>query len=255
MVLPPSISQRLLTRIKYPPGLSAQNRFFSNDTRQNVMGNQQVSAPRRRVRAVVAGLWVALWASGGGAWAAGPVPSVADDVATGAKLAAQHCASCHGTTGQGTTPDFPNLAGQNEKYLAKQLRDFASGRRESTVMEMKAAVLSECSIRAVSRYYQSQAPQVQPAKDPMLASAGAFVYERGNPYTGLPGCVSCHGTGARGHAELPRLAGQNPLYLERQLKKFVDRSREDESAVMNVMAARMSEIEMKSVVEYLGAMQ
>jgi cytochrome c553 len=81
------------------------------------------------------------------------------------------------------------------------------------------------------------------------------VYERGNPYTGLPACVSCHGTGGRGNAELPRLAGQNPLYIERQLKKFVDRSRVDESAVMNVIASRMSEIEMKSVVEYLGAMK
>jgi cytochrome c553 len=89
----------------------------------------------------------------------------------------------------------------------------------------------------------------------MLANAGAFVYERGNPYSGLPACVSCHGTGGRGNADLPRLAGQNPLYLERQLKKFVNHNRVDESAVMNVIAARMSEIEMKSVVEYLGAMK
>lgn len=219
------------------------------------MGFKRISPQRRRLQVWAAGLWVAGWAVCSAAWAAGPVPSAADDIATGAQLAAKHCASCHGATGQGASTDFPNLAGQNEKYLAKQLRDFASGQRDSTVMDMKAAVLSECSIRAVSRYYQSQTPKVAPAKDPMLANAGAFVYERGNPYTGLPACVSCHGTGGRGNAELPRLAGQNPLYIERQLKKFVDRSRVDESAVMNVIASRMSEIEMKSVVEYLGAMK
>ncbi len=219
------------------------------------MGKKQVFAPRRRVRALAAGLWVALWATGGLAWAAGPVPSAGDDLATGAKLAAKHCASCHGLSGQSASGEFPNLAGQNQKYLAKQLRDFASGQRDSSVMDMKAAILSECSIRAVSLYYQSQKPKTVAAKDPVLAGAGAFVYERGNPYTGLPACVSCHGTGGRSQAELPRLAGQNPLYLERQLKKFVDRSRVDESAVMNVIAARMSEVEMKSVVEYLGGMQ
>lgn len=219
------------------------------------MALERFSPLGRRLRRLVAGFGVALWAVSGMSWAAGPVAPVGDDLATGAQLAAKHCASCHGATGQGVTREFPNLAGQNEKYLAKQLRDFASGQRDSSVMDMKAAVLSECSIRAVSRYYQSQAPQVKPTNDPVLANAGAFVYERGNPYTGLPACVSCHGTGARGRAELPRLAGQNPLYLERQLKKFVDRSRVDESAVMNVIAARMSEVEMKSVVEYLGAMQ
>lgn len=219
-----------------------------------VMGLYRSFSSRRRLRALAAACFAGL-AACSMAPAAEPMTSVGDDSATGSKLAAKHCAACHGANGQGATTDFPSLAGQNEKYLSKQLRDFASGVRDSSVMDSKAAVLSECSIRAVSRFYQSQKPVVNPAKDPMLANAGAFVYERGNPYTGLPACVSCHGTGARGNAELPRLAGQNPLYIERQLKKFVDRSRIDESAVMNVIASRMSEMEMKAVVEYLGALK
>jgi len=185
-----------------------------------------------------------------------PVTPVADDIATGAQLAAKYCAACHGATGQGSTAEFASLAGQNEQYLAKQLRDFASGVRDSSVMDAKAAVLSECSIRAVSKYYQSQVPSVTPTKDGLLASAGQFIYERGNPYAGLPSCVSCHGTGARGNAELPRLAGQNPRYAERQLKAFAARTREGENAaVMTLVASRMTELEMKAVVEYLGAMK
>lgn len=192
----------------------------------------------------------------GAIWAAQPVAPAADDIATGAQLAAKHCAVCHGATGQGATADFASLAGQNELYIAKQLREFASGARDSSVMDSKASILSECSIRAVSKFYQSQAPKVTPVKDTMLANAGQFVYERGNPYSGLPACVSCHGTGGRGNAELPRIAGQNPLYIERQLKNYVNRTREGESAaIMSMVASRMTEMEMKAVVAYLGAMK
>jgi cytochrome c553 len=209
---------------------------------------------RLRATFLCLGLTAGLWAPPL-AWAAQPVAPVPDDIATGAQLAAKHCAACHGANGQGATIDFPSLAGQNEKYIAKQLRDFASGVRDSSVMDAKAAVLSECSIRAVSKFYQSQSPAVKPAKDPMLANAGAFVYERGNPYTGLPACVSCHGTGGRGNAELPRLAGQNPRYIERQLKHFADTSRANDSSVMKMVASRLTEMEMKAVSEYLGAMK
>lgn len=198
-----------------------------------------------------------VWLLGLSGWsqAAGPVVPVADDIATGAKLAAEHCAACHGANGQGATPDFPSLAGQNERYLAKQLRDFASGVRDSTVMDSKAAVLSECSIRALSKYYQSQQPKVTPASDVMLANAGAFVYERGNPYSGLPACVSCHGTGGRGNVELPRLAGQSPRYIERQLRLFSERARANDGAIMTMVASRLSELELKAVSEYLGSMK
>jgi cytochrome c553 len=122
-------------------------------------------------------------------------------------------------------------------------------------MDSKAAILSECSIRAVAKFYQSQAPQVKPVSDAGLASVGAFIYDRGNPYTGVPACVSCHGTGARGRAELPRLAGQSPQYIERQLHHFSDKSRANDGAVMSMVASRMSELEIKAVAQHLGAMK
>lgn len=181
--------------------------------------------------------------------------SAVDDAAAGATLAAEQCASCHGANGQGVTADFPSLAGQNEKYIIKQLRDFASGARKSAVMDSKAAVLNERSIRQLAAFYQSQKPQVKPTIDPALAAVGAFIYDRGNPYSGLPACVSCHGTGGRGRAELPRLAGQSSLYIERQLHLFAEKGRANDAVVMNMIAGRMSELEMKAVAEHLGAMK
>jgi cytochrome c553 len=173
----------------------------------------------------------------------------------GAKLAAQQCASCHGANGQGVTPDFPSLAGQNEKYIVKQLRDFASGHRKSVVMDSKAAVLDDGAMHELAKFYQSQKPQVKPAADPALAAVGAFIYDRGNPYSGLPACVSCHGTGGRGRAELPRLAGQSTIYIERQLHLFADKGRANDAAVMSMIAGRMNELEIKAVAEHLGAMK
>lgn len=247
------ISIGLLMRINGTLLNEFDNDRCSGNQRGKVMAQQTKGWRARGVSVVCTGLLgLALT---GGSLAQNMVPGAGDDIATGARLAAEHCAACHGVTGQGVSPEFPNLAGQNEKYLAKQLRDFASGVRDSTVMDTKAAVLSECSVRALAKYYQSQKPKVTPAPDPMLANAGAFVYERGNPYSGLPGCVACHGTGARGNAELPRLAGQSPRYLERQLRSFADKSRANDNSIMATIANLLSEMEMKAVVEYLGAMK
>lgn len=177
------------------------------------------------------------------------------DLTLGAKLAAESCAVCHGQQGGGATPDFPRLAGQNERYLVKQLRDFASGVRKSETMKEKAGVLNETAIQALAKYYQSQTPLVKATDDPALAAVGAFIYERGNPYAGLPACLSCHGTAARGNAELPRLAGQHPRYIEAQLKQFSQRLRTNDSSIMGVVASRLTELETKAVAEYLGAMK
>lgn len=219
------------------------------------MSNSDGGRPRVRGTATYQ-VTVGLVCTFGWLMACAQAPSgAADDLVRGAQLAQKDCSTCHGMTGQGASNEFPNLAGQNEKYLAKQLRDFASGARVSQVMSLKAAALDELAIRGVTKYYQSQVPVFKPTSDPMLASVGAFVYERGNPYSGLPGCVSCHGTGARGQAELPRLAGQNPQYLERQLKLFASRGRSNDGSIMAVIASRLTEMEMKAVVEHLGAMK
>ena len=44
------------------------------------------------------------------------------------------CAACHGQEGVSASALYPNLAGQGEKYLLKQLQDIKSGDRP--VMEM-----------------------------------------------------------------------------------------------------------------------
>lgn len=65
------------------------------------------------------------------------------------------CSSCHGQTGMGLKGYAPRLAGQDEVYLVKQMRDFATGARSNDAgssMRYLAASMTEDEIRAVSNY-------------------------------------------------------------------------------------------------------
>lgn len=179
----------------------------------------------------------------------------AQHIAAGQALAGQSCAVCHGDQGQSVAPDFPRLAGQNAAYVMKQLKDFASGARISPTMGDKAKQLSEEQMLAIGLFYQSLRPTMTQVVDPKLAQVGEFVYERGNVHTSMPACVICHGTAARGTAELPRLAGQHPDYIVRQMKAFKDRTRNNDNAIMHLVADRITEMELQAVAAYLGGLK
>lgn len=84
-------------------------------------------------------------------------PSFAADIAAG-KAKAATCAACHGAKGVSAIPMYPNLAGQKEQYLAKQLRDFKSGTRKDPVMGAMAMPLTEADIVNLSAYFASLDP-------------------------------------------------------------------------------------------------
>lgn len=205
-------------------------------------------------RASQAGLTLLLAAWVGVSW--GQTGSLrSQHIAAGQALASERCAVCHGEQGQSVAPDFPRLAGQNAAYVMKQLKDFASGARSSLMMGDKAKQLNEEQMFAIGMFYQSMRPTVTQAVDPKLAQVGEFVYERGNTHTSMPACVICHGTAARGTAELPRLAGQHPDYIVRQMKAFKDRSRNNDNAIMHLVADRITEMELQAVAAYLGGLK
>lgn len=201
-----------------------------------------------------AGLTLVLLGFVGMSW--GQTGSVrSQQIAVGQALAAERCAVCHGEHGQSVAPDFPRLAGQNAAYVMKQFKDFASGARTSPTMGDKAKQLSEEEMFAIGLFYQSMQPSLTQAVDQKLAQVGEFVYERGNAHTSMPACVICHGTAARGTAELPRLAGQHPDYIVRQMKAFKDRSRNNDNAIMHLVANRITDMELQAVAAYLGGLK
>ncbi|MFT5756008.1 MAG: cytochrome c553 [Alteromonadaceae bacterium] len=81
-------------------------------------------------------------------------PVFAGDAAAG-KAKTGMCAACHGAAGISAVPMYPNLAGQKEAYLAKQLRDFKSGARKDPVMGPMAMALNDEDVANVAAYYAS----------------------------------------------------------------------------------------------------
>jgi cytochrome c553 len=68
------------------------------------------------------------------------------------------CVTCHGRNGVGTSPVFPNLAGQKSLYMIQQLEQFRSGARKSEVMNVVAKPLTDAEIEALANYYEGLKP-------------------------------------------------------------------------------------------------
>jgi cytochrome c553 len=81
----------------------------------------------------------------------------AADIKAGKKKAIL-CATCHGTDGIATQPIYPNLAGQNEAYLASALKAYRDKERSgglASIMQMQAANLTDEDIENLAAYFAS----------------------------------------------------------------------------------------------------
>ena len=66
------------------------------------------------------------------------------------------CHACHGPTGIGVEPIYPNLGGQHQDYLVMSLRSFRDGSRQNAIMSGFAANLSDKDIEDIAAWYASQ---------------------------------------------------------------------------------------------------
>jgi len=80
--------------------------------------------------------------------------TLAGDAAAG-KVRAASCAGCHGPEGVSNNPMWPNLAGQKEGYLVKQIKAFRDGVREDPMMTPMAAPLTDADIENLAAYFST----------------------------------------------------------------------------------------------------
>lgn len=183
------------------------------------------------------------------------------DLAKGQQIASQVCASCHGADGNSGSPANPKLSGQHADYLYKQLQNFKvkegakEAERANAVMAGFAAMLPDEDMRNVAAYFASQTLKPAAAKNKDIVEAGQKIFRSGIAAKGVPSCSGCHGpSGAGIPAQYPRLAGQFAEYTESQLVAFRQGARKN-SAQMATIAAKMSDVEIKAVSEYIAGLR
>ncbi|MCU0938263.1 MAG: cytochrome c4 [Burkholderiaceae bacterium] len=168
------------------------------------------------------------------------------------KIVAGSCVLCHGEQGESSSEVFPKLAAQHSNYIVRQLTAFKNGDRKSTSMRPMVRNLTPEDMKALGEYYFEMPATASEVRDKELAIVGRYVYLQGNRFSGVPACAGCHGPQGAGTPNLPRLAGQNELYLENQIRSFNKRERTNDNEVMHTIASKMTELEIKAVSEYLA---
>lgn len=183
------------------------------------------------------------------------VAALADE---GEKLYAT-CAACHGQQGEGNPAlNAPVLAGQYNWYLKRQLQHFADGTRGSHVedtlgksMQVFAKQISEpAQSDALNTYISSLPPQSSKASLSGDLKNGSRYYQAK--------CGACHGGKAQGNVAFnaPKLAGQDPQYLQRQMQNFINSIRGTHAQdkfgrQMAMMAKIISEKELSDVLYFI----
>ena len=186
----------------------------------------------------------------GVAFAKGDANAGKDKVAT--------CSACHGATGVSPAPNWPNLAGQGEKYLIKQISDIKAGNRAVPEMTPFVAKLTAQDIEDIAAYYSSQ-PAPLGVSNPKFTSIGQSLFRGGDTKRSIPACGACHSPNGSGMAlaSFPRIAGQKVSYTIKQLKDFRegDRTNDGDTRIMRSIAEKLSNKEVEAVAHYISGLR
>jgi len=183
-------------------------------------------------------------------------PLMAEGDAARGEEKAGACASCHGIDGNSTMAMWPKLAGQHEAYLERQIHLIKSGARSVPEMTYFVSDLSDQDIADLSAWFAGQESAAAVA-DPALVSEGERLYRAGNPDTGIPACMACHGPAGEGNplAGYPALAGQHSVYVAKMLSGFKNGTNwgedDSESNVMVGVSTFLSKAEIEAVSSYI----
>lgn len=171
----------------------------------------------------------------------------------------QVCVACHGADGNSVVPAWPKIAGQLEKYLVKELKEYRKGQQGSRfdpTMAPMTQSLSDSDIDDLAAYFSKQTETIGSAK-PELLALGEKIYRSGNLETGVPACAACHSPDGAGNgpAVFPRLGGQFAEYTADQLKKFRAKTRSDDpNSIMRDIAKKMTDEEIQAVSSYVSGL-
>lgn len=159
---------------------------------------------------------------------------------------AEVCAACHGADGNSPAAMFPILAGQTQRYLYLQLKDYKEGRRKNPMMSSLVANLSKQDMQDLAAYFASQ--KLKPTNfvpDTTKASKGKATADAAL-------CPMCHLGGFSGQNEVPRVAGQHQEYIVTQLKAFKNKERTNDAGNMTAVMRGLSDDDIENLSHYIA---
>jgi cytochrome c553 len=175
------------------------------------------------------------------------------------------CAACHGADGNSADAQYPRLAGQHERYIAKQLRAFKAGDRENPIMMPMASSLSAQDMRDIGAYFATQHGAAGVADESPVKGGpydgkkywevGESLFRAGNPKSGVPACMACHGPTGRGNPgpAYPSVGGQHSTYTLARLNYFKagsDKAKAIAPAMVEI-SKRLSDEEIQGLATYM----
>jgi len=180
---------------------------------------------------------------------AAALPTLAHADAEAGKTKSQVCVECHGPLGNSTNPDHPILAGQTQRYLYLELKDFKEGRRSDPKMSQVAATLSREDMQDLADYFSQQRPA------PVKVDADAASIDAGRRKAAEVLCTMCHLGGFGGQNEIPRVAGQYPQYIAKQLRAFRSHTRTNDAGNMTSVTRNLSDDDIRNLAAYVASLQ
>ena len=190
------------------------------------------------------------------AWGCSALAVAAGDAAAG-QAKSQTCAACHGADGLAVAANYPNLAGQSERYLLRQLKMIKSKVRDAPLMAGQLDAMTDTDLANLAAYFSSKTPKVAKAPDrPDDLLVGEHLYRGGSLTKQVSACTACHSPMGNGNrpAGFPMLRGQSMEYVIAQLTAYREGRRktdEDYGGMMRMVAGRLTDNEIRALASYV----
>ena len=173
------------------------------------------------------------------------------------------CVACHGTDGNSLVGLYPNLAGQHENYLLKQLQEYQLGAktngkqgRYNVNMVGMVLPLTDQDMADLAAYYASL-PLKLGATPLGSIEVAQTLYRYGDKERKIAACIACHGPRGNGTVSsgFPNIAGQQADYIKTQLEAFRAGERNNDlNAMMRMVASRLTDDEIAALSQYVGGL-
>ena len=173
--------------------------------------------------------------------------NVRADAVKGGQLSAS-CAHCHGTDGNSSSQQYPNLAGQTKEYIYLQIKAFKEGKRVNSQMSPMVGILNDEDMQNLGDFYNSQTLVRRPV------TVDAQLVEQGKKLAEEKQCASCHQPGYKGLKEFPRLSRQKRDYVAKQLKDFRDGARTNDNGVMAATVKDLTDEQVQALAQYFSSL-